>query len=412
MPHGPLNPQSIDFRAACNEALPASLRPIQPRVIERLCDATRKTGREAETIVGRIIGREGIPEDFDLPGDAPFWRDLAADPAWKTLVLEAVEAELSWSGLLEPGHRLTDWIGSAVEKWWDHRHPVTRNAGIAALSTLSFLGSTVAIRGVVHLTVPPSVREELHDLGSIPLKVEWSQPPALPVVKFDTTSLTLPKLEVDPALPKLELAQPIVVQQDSRGIVVQLQAISSAIAKATANPQRTLNPENLTSIQADLNQIAAKIPDRTTIGALAGKLDAVKAAIDQAALGEGKAETALRNAVREGALSSQLTLSENDLQSIVFPEIDAQTGQVQLVPLTVHVSRVSGSGATARATLDVSQAGLGATRRTSGDLSLSPGSSRQLSDTNLKLDATLAVNAIDRRWAFFHDVRVTITPNL
>src|SRR5690348_3732725 len=91
-------PAELGFRAACNEVVDSSLRPIKRHVIVRLSNSP-----EAENVFEEAWNSISSSLPFGVTGEprpSVFFQALTALPTWRTLVIEEVAAEQRWSDLV------------------------------------------------------------------------------------------------------------------------------------------------------------------------------------------------------------------------------------------------------------------------------------------------------------------------
>jgi hypothetical protein len=412
-----LNPDSLNFRAACNEPLPPAQRPLKKRVLQRISKS-----EDAKEICARILADFG--ELCDQRQATQFWATLATDLAWKTLVIEQVDLERNWKDLLNPDleGKIWDLIQSAVEKIWDSYHPVTRIAGLSAISLLSLIVTERAVNSLGNsLNFQP-----LKDLGSIPL----SAPKQMPQLGFSKDDLDRLRLQIPADAPPFKLQDASVSLADPSALIGNFHDSSTSLIRSevdlrhaleTSQQQNQNLPNNLDLIARQLQGISAKLKSDSIaakdpkdlyaeLDQMSGNLQGVATQLDtqesklQSQIDKSNEE--LRSAVDAGAFSAHLTLSGKGIQAIVLPVVDPAKKAVEPVPLVIQVKEASGAGATGRVTLTVTAQGKSHTWTDLAEGQINP-------IENLGgVAGTLVVNSIDHRLGFLHTVHVTITPNL
>jgi hypothetical protein len=172
------DPVSVVFQAACNEAVEASMRPIRPRVLDRLADRCRNDSQVSTLLTATWDDAENsvpnlakAPLRENLVGNK-FIELIARDPRWKTVVLNAIVQERRWSDLWSRGHRLfSDRLLSFFEKLISPNHPVAR-------LTTGALASVTAV--LLALWIPPKAKSDVYDIVLQPVLKPFQSMYAVP----------------------------------------------------------------------------------------------------------------------------------------------------------------------------------------------------------------------------------------
>jgi hypothetical protein len=138
---------SISFRAACNEAVDQSMRPIRSRVIWRLArrfhsDDTDKHLPTKSIELQKLFAAISEQAKNELSASLPPWPDveqrekiaesrfiqlIGTNPLWRMLVLDAVVQERRWSDLWKRSFQFAyDRFVSLLQKLMSPQHPVAR----------------------------------------------------------------------------------------------------------------------------------------------------------------------------------------------------------------------------------------------------------------------------------------------
>src|SRR5216683_881771 len=105
----------LQFRAACNQAIESSVRPIKRRVIRQIVDSS-----DARRLFQRT---------WETAGPEHFFQALSKDPSWHTVVNEELHDERAWSDLRDWEwfkKQSFEWIKSFLQKLVHRDHPVSR----------------------------------------------------------------------------------------------------------------------------------------------------------------------------------------------------------------------------------------------------------------------------------------------
>lgn len=125
--------KTLEFRAACNEAVNEAYRPVKRRVLARI--AASQDGQRI--IYAAWLNNQRVSA---TQGDsaARVSQTLVQDPGWRTLVREEVERERYWGDLIHGRFKAVwDRLSSLLEKLRDHQHPVARGTTSAILAVLA-----------------------------------------------------------------------------------------------------------------------------------------------------------------------------------------------------------------------------------------------------------------------------------
>ncbi len=181
--------ESVDFRGAANAAVQQGLRPIQIRVLERVC-ASQEFFSVAVSVMRSSIMRlvkfesdDGTSLLQEVLNDAfrfqsvvlpQFYESLARDSRFEILLLEEIDHAKRWSDLFGKGYRgFGSRLLAAMRKIFAKSHPASR---IVASILLSGVTLTVALK-VLPL-----------DEIKIPLKLEPTASPRAISFKLATGS--------------------------------------------------------------------------------------------------------------------------------------------------------------------------------------------------------------------------------
>ena len=190
-------PASLPFRTACNDVVEASGRPVKRRVREGLARNRDFVGLR-DTLWDQALrlsaSRPPAPTVTDRDVET-FFQLLVHDTRWRTLVVEEVDAERRWSGLVTRTRSgLVDKVVSAIEKMSDPHHPFARTAAAVAVSGATLYGSykvVTHVEQVDKITIPVAVNVEKFD-KVVPITFVTDGVPAPLKVALDPTTAHIP----------------------------------------------------------------------------------------------------------------------------------------------------------------------------------------------------------------------------
>jgi hypothetical protein len=337
----------VEFRAACNQIIDPSLRPIKKQVIRRIIDSS-----EARELFKDLWMRADSRSDV-------FLDMLSRSASWQTLVAEHMEVDHSWVSLLNWksfGGHLWQWLKSLVQKLLDRHHPAAR----AATTVLIALGT---LRGVQY--VAPTLYGEL----SMPIRTSFSGQGITVPVTFTPTGNV-----------------PVVLNVSSDGTPVKLHFAEDNAGGSPDGLNRLIaelhdSNQSARQIASNLQVVAQHAPQLDTIArdkTLQGmfqlatnqveifhqNLNDFKKWYDSTLTTQGH-NVSQQLGVLALASSSHaipLILRQNSKQSVVLPSFDAVSGKssVQVIELEIGkiISNSSGLSVNVRVTPQGQQASI------------------------------------------------------
>lgn len=441
---------NLAFRAACNAVADPDLRPLKKRVIERLCQ-----DREAKALFRGLW--QDVGNDQNGQQVEAFFRILANNSAWQTLVNEAVGREKSWLDLLRSKYFITDpakfldWFVAFAEKLWDKHHPAARTATSIALSLSTLF--------IVHHYERP-----VYDELTLPIRAIFTgDQPSIPVSLLPSTdgnpvrvvlapSVGGPPVKVDfvPSNDGKGIPVALHVEPDSKAVKVQFVADGGIDGgneyKDALNSLVTqLNKANnsLRGAAADLRvlshqSVGSDLDDMSkTFHTVANSLSDTTSNLKNfdrrmSDLGQAYADAAAGRSVQTGlqikdinqklqvvarANASQremipLVLQAGASKSIVLPMFDSASGRSSSTIVTISASKVNGAGNANSIQLAVSSKDPNL-----GQVTSAPASPEIWADAKegdvlalASLGWRLTVNGVERHWFRKPYIRMTLSP--
>jgi hypothetical protein len=307
--------ESLCLRAACNEVLEPCARPIKPRVVSRLVASAEAAALYDDLIAARAGGTAATAGARDTVVA------LAADPRWRTLVVEHVRREERWADLWHGGFVSGwDWLSALGQKPTDKAHPVARATAVVLLSA-GTIGVTLKVAKQAEIELP--VRAKFADAAELritapPLNVSLAPGQATIAVALEAAPTKLPiQISVEPGAPALQSLADI-AKEAQRGNQ-RLDAATRSIRAVKAALQAT-------------NARLGTTPDTSVTGALQSLGGSVKEGV----------ETAKAVDTRVGQIDGKLTDQKRDLRELTEHARDwpasarvvaLTSGEAQVLPL-------------------------------------------------------------------------------